>query len=230
MKDPSDQGYGSSSTLCDYVLRHQLQEAAPGSIVDFGAGGGKIGRLVRDTLGGTCRLEAVEGYAPAAQHLAQRGVYDRVHHALIQEWPQGHLLERYDMAIFGDAMEHLTPRQVRRVVRQCLGMFKEVVIVVPLCDLTQGPIYDNPLEIHRTYITAGFFDRYLPMETHIIHGDRWTIMNVRLSADPPGRRRPGVFSRAYHAGVLALQFFGSAQPVTYFFRRASRKARRWFRG
>jgi hypothetical protein len=225
MRNPGEEIHGTSSTECDFVFRHQLQELAPRSVIDFGAGGGKTGRLVREILGRSCRLEAVEGFAPTARFLAESGIYDAVHQTLIQEWLKDHAIERHDLAIFGDVLEHLAPREVHRVLRRCLGMFQEVIVAAPLCDLSQGPLYGNPLEVHKTYITAGFFDRYRPIEKHIVHGDEWTIMNVRISARPLPRLRHGVLHRAYHASVLLLQTFGTAQPLVSFVRRAYRKTR-----
>jgi hypothetical protein len=227
MHNPCDEVHGTSSALCDYILQHQLQETAPASIVDFGAGGGKIGRLVRETLSPSCRLEAVEGYAPSARLLAQLGVYNVVHHELIQEWLKSRAGDRYDLAIFGDVLEHLAPRELHRVLGTCVGIFKEIIIVVPLCDLFQGPLHGNPLEAHRTYVTPGFFDRYRPIEKHIVHGDEWTIMNVRMSVCPFPQLHRGAVQRAGHACVVVLQSFGTAQPLVYFLRRAFRRARIW---
>ena len=45
MSQSTELPYGTSASLCDYVLIHQLAEMQPSHIVDFGAGGGKNGRL-----------------------------------------------------------------------------------------------------------------------------------------------------------------------------------------
>lgn len=43
--------YGFSTWLCDYIVQHQVAVLKPREVVDFGAGAGKNGRLVRGALG-----------------------------------------------------------------------------------------------------------------------------------------------------------------------------------
>ena len=54
-------------------------------MVDFGAGGGKNCRLVREVMGTQCRVTAVEGYEPTVQTLIEQGDYDTVRHSLIPD-------------------------------------------------------------------------------------------------------------------------------------------------
>ena len=179
-KDSQPQQYGNSIGVLDYVFRQQASTIKPRTVVDFGAGGGKKGRLLREVLGKSARLIAIEGCAATAQMLRGQDVYDEVHCELLQTWILG-AAERYDLATFGDVLEHLTPREVHRVIRQAQRQFSEIILTVPLGDVTQGEIYGNPLEVHRTCITGGFFDRYKPVEKHIAVGESWTIMNVRIA-------------------------------------------------
>ena len=44
-----EQTAGISATYLDYVIEDQLKRITPKTVVDFGAGAGKIGRLVRHT-------------------------------------------------------------------------------------------------------------------------------------------------------------------------------------
>ncbi len=65
MTDNTNQSgeYGMSTTACDYIVAHQLLELQPTRIVDFGAGAGagKYGQLIRQTLGREVLVTAVEG-------------------------------------------------------------------------------------------------------------------------------------------------------------------------
>jgi hypothetical protein len=45
MHDAASRRYGTSQTVLDYVLKDQIARFRPTSVVDFGAGGGKNGRL-----------------------------------------------------------------------------------------------------------------------------------------------------------------------------------------
>jgi hypothetical protein len=131
---------GSSASLCDDVLRLQLRQLAPARVVDFGAGAGKNGRIVREVLGSGSHLVAVEGFERTAAILSAQGPYDEVHHSLLQTW-----IERYDghsdLAVFGDVLEHLSRNEIHRVLRTCLRKFDHVIVVVPLHDIFQDDEY-----------------------------------------------------------------------------------------
>jgi hypothetical protein len=81
----SEAQFGASAWVCDFVLENQLQKLNPVSVVDFGAGGGKNGKIVRKVLQ-HCKLIAVEGYEPAAKALAAGPIYDTAVHSLLQDW------------------------------------------------------------------------------------------------------------------------------------------------
>jgi hypothetical protein len=205
----SSQQLGSSVAICDFVIEEQLRKLAPKSVVDFGAGAGKNGIIVRRIVP-ECELVAVEGYEPAVQSLRTGGVYNKVHHALLQEWVADGS-DRFSLAIFGDVIEHLTPRQIHSVLSICLKRFDHIIIVVPLHDIFQDDSYGNELEIHRAYITESFFDRYMPIEKHIVEGG-YTIMNVRI--DSSRERAPLVRSipwKIFHCFMLVLQPLGLAR-------------------
>jgi hypothetical protein len=211
---------GSSVEICDYVLRHQIAQLEPRSIVDFGAGAGKNGRIAREILGNAVRLVAVEGFEPTARMLEAGGPYDEVRHILIEDWiardPDG----RYDLAIFGDVLEHLAPSEIRRVMKICLRRFATIIVVIPLHNIYQDEAYGNRLEIHRAYITSGFFDRYRPVEKHIVRGDGWTIMNVCVHADigsPRLHRRAA--ECVFHVTMIVLQPLGLARPLVTFIKK-----------
>jgi Methyltransferase domain len=204
---------GRSASLCDFELLHQLETLQPKSVVDFGAGGGKNGRLIRQVLGKQCRIIAVEGFEPTVRHLRQLGEpYDEVHHALLQEWLASSS-EHYDLAVFGDVLEHVPPRTVHAVIERALERFSNVIVVAPLHDLFQDDKDGNTLEIHRTYMTRGFFDRYRPLEQHVIYGSSYAIMNVLLARRRPTPLVKRTAQRVFHTTMLGLQPFGLARPL-----------------
>jgi hypothetical protein len=214
--------YGSSASFCDYILMHQLTEIKPRQIVDFGAGGGKIGKIVRQVLDENVRLIAVEGCEKTVRMLCSQGVYDEVNHTLIQKWDFEDST-KYDMAVFGDVLEHLTPGEIHAVIRRSIKKFRHIIVICPLHEIFQKEIYGNPLEIHRTYVTSAFFDRYNPIEKHIVRGIdgiEWTIMDVRIvSADKaaPIYRRVSWF--VFHNTILILQPLGLARPFVNMLKR-----------
>jgi hypothetical protein len=204
---------GASTWLCDYIVKQQLASLRPTEVVDFGAGAGKNGRIVRSVLGTNCKLIGVEGFERSASLLREQGIYDRVDTSLLQEWV-GRDSGRYSLAIFGDVIEHLNAREIHRVVGRCLERFTYVIIVVPLYDIFQDDAYGNPLEVHKSYITSGFFDRYKPVEKHIIESAEFTMMNLLLWVN---REKKPLYRRflwgMFHIAMLILQPVGLARPT-----------------
>lgn len=205
--------FGLSEYICDFALVEQLRKLKPTSVVDFGAGHGKNGEIVRKILGSACTLVAVEGFKPAADALMAGAVYDRVACSLLQDWLDTDT-QTYSVAIFGDVIEHLTPREVRRCMKLCMRKFDHIIVVAPLHDIFQDGAYGNELERHKTYITAGFFDRYCPIQRHVIDGTDYTIMNVLIQTRRP--KKPLAVRavwQAFHMAMLALQPLGLARPA-----------------
>jgi hypothetical protein len=203
---------GSSVSNCDYVVKEQIREIQPQIVVDFGAGGGKNCKLVREIMGTSSYIMAVEGNKIAADILCDSDFYDLVYNELIEDWVEKNNKE-VDLAIFGDVLEHLNHRVIRRVLQKTLRHFKYIIIVVPLYDIFQDDSYGNPLEIHRTYITETYFDCYSPKEKHIIIGSGYTIMNLLLSGN--SREMQTIWKklakRILHYTILTLQPLGLAR-------------------
>jgi hypothetical protein len=217
--------YGSSATVLDYVVRHQIVEEQPKTVVDFGAGAGKDGTIVREALGRNVRVTAIDGFEATARMLAASGPYDDVRHMRIDDWIRADS-GRYDLAIFGDVLEHLTPRQIHQTLRACTTRFKAVIVVCPLHDIFQESCYGNALEVHRSYITSDFFDRYRPVEKHIVVGSDWTIMNVLIR---PGQQVSRWYRRwcgsLFHASMRLLQPIGLARPFVDLLKRYLKRYR-----
>jgi len=160
----------------------------------------------------------VEGCASTVKALEAAKLYHSVKCELLQDWLErdpGH----YSVAIFGDVIEHITPREVRHCMKLAMEKFDHIIIVAPLHDIFQdGATYAdgvyNELEKHKTYITEGFFDRYSPVSKHIVVGEEYTIMNVLIQTRRP--KKPLVKRAAwntFHLAMLTLQPIGLARPT-----------------
>jgi len=218
-KDIHKQKYGTSATYCDDTFRNQIAGIKPKQIVDFGAGSGKIGGICREVLGTGVRLIAVEGDKKTADMLSEKHAYDVVYHNLVQDWMDLDT-DKYDTAVFGDVLEHLTPKEIRKVITKCFVKFNQIIIICPVYELFQDVHHDNVLEIHRTYMTPVFFDRYHPVEKHIVRGELWTIMNVLILSETeaePWKRR--VFWYLFDKSMYILQPTGLARPFVSLLKR-----------
>jgi len=211
---------GSSVSICDYILKQQVQDIQPAKVVDFGAGRGKNCIIVREIMGAECFIRAIEGYKKAADFLIEKKVCDKVDALLLEDWIDRNR-EHYDLAIFGDVLEHLPANVIRRVLSRALLYFKYIIITVPLYDIFQDDSYNNLLEIHRAYITPNFFDKFYPKEKHIIKGDGYTIMNILILSDWQQRTplRKKIANYIFHCIILLLQPIGLARPFVTFLKK-----------
>lgn len=227
MSNDSEFVYGFSSPECDYILRHQIGLIQPRSIVDFGAGAGKVGKIAREVLEKNYKIEAVEGNDKTAQMLVREGQYHKVSNNLIQDWIEANS-DHHDLAVFGDVLEHLSTAEINRVMQKSIKIFDHIIIHVPLHEIFQDGGEAIPLETHRSYITANFFDRYRPTEKHIISdmnrpigiGRRWLMMNLYIPCKTPRLSIHRLLSYwLYHFSMVILQKFGIAVPFIKVLRR-----------
>jgi hypothetical protein len=175
-------GGGSIDVLPPFVLR-QIRAIAPATVVDFGAGRGLMGRLCREAVGASAHLTAVEGCAATVAGLQRAEIYDRVAHAYINDWVAGNR-QSFDLAIYGDVLEHLTRRQAFAALGGTLQFARNVIVNVPLRNLHQDGVEANPLEEHKAYFTEQcFLRRYVMQELHVINAGSaatapgWEMMN-----------------------------------------------------
>ena len=212
----SDQKLGGSSSQADWIMKYQIKTLNPKSIVDFGAGRGKNCRIAREVLGTNVHITAVEGYKIAADLLLESTLCNHVENVLLERWVDNND-KKYDLAIFGDVLEHLKPRLIRDVINKSLRIFRHIIIVVPLHDIFQRDSYGNELENHKAYIRANFFDKYSPKEKHITYGSHYgtgyDIMNILLSSEFTDTRKlyKRILKRVRHYILTILQRVGLAR-------------------
>jgi len=209
---------GDSAYYGDYILKYQLNNVRPSTVVDFGAGGGKIGRFAKQILSEKVEITAVEGCEGACQIILRDKLYNHVCFSLIQEWIYRDR-KNYDLAVFGDVLEHLKPKEIHTVIRKCLNKFRHIIVVCPLYDIFQDEHYGNPLEAHLTYITENFFDEYNIAEKHVIKGRNYTIMNILIISGESVPLYRKIAWNLFHYMVLVLQPLGVAKWWVDFLKR-----------
>lgn len=110
---------------------HQLRQVPPGSrVLEFGCATGYVARYLKERRG--CRVtgvDVVEAYARRAAEHCERvvvGDLDRL------DFAAEFGAERYDVALFGDVLEHLVaPARVLTATRELLAPGGRVVATVP---------------------------------------------------------------------------------------------------
>lgn len=139
--------YGKAN-ICAWIRREFPIDA---TILDVGACDGKWKALLPEYT----NMDAVEVFEP---NLKRLGAYRNVFHADIRGFEYGN----YDLIIFGDIVEHLTPEQAKAMLDYAKPRCKDMVIAVPFL-YRQGAIYGNPYEVHiQDDLTEELFDKRYP--------------------------------------------------------------------
>lgn len=173
---------GTSDDIVAGYVRDQIRMIRPKSVVDFGAGRGKMGMLCRDLWGDDVTLTAIEGCTQTVALLERSRIYNQVHEGLLQDWIDRNSAP-FDLAIFGDVLEHLTRKQSLHALNTMLKYASNIIVNIPLRNLHQDGHDDNPLEAHLAYFTERCFDsRFIVREKHVASPSLgYTKMNIWIT-------------------------------------------------
>jgi hypothetical protein len=146
---------GGSWGLTDELARLKIENINPATIVDFGAGLGKYGFMIRDIFGKRKTI-AIEVFKDSVEWLREQYLYDEVVEIDLVDWFDG---KKYDLGIFGDVLEHLYYKDILLVLKnqKKAEIFKYIMIVVPLDDCPQDECGGNEAEIHKAVIDEDTF-------------------------------------------------------------------------
>ena len=121
-------------------------------ILDVGACDGKW----RGLLGEYPNMDACEIYAPNVHRI--NGMYRAVYWSDICDFQYAH----YDLAIFGDVIEHLSIPRAQAVLEYAKQHASTIIVGVPFL-YHQGPLYGNDHERHiQDDLTADLFEQRYP--------------------------------------------------------------------
>lgn len=137
-----------------YILdlaRNKYKRLSPSSsfrVLDVGACDGKWADLIQGAAVyqkklPAIRMDAVEAWMPNANQIVHK--YDHVYAAEMQHFT--YRKGAYDLALFGDVIEHMTVPDAQKVLLDALDRCKEVIVGVPF-QYPQGRLYGNPYEVH----------------------------------------------------------------------------------
>jgi hypothetical protein len=147
---PTSYDYGKAE-VCAWI---RARFPRTSTILDVGAGDGKWRRLLREYE----TMDAVEIFTPTA--MALRALpYRHVYNADIRRFEY----ERYDLIIFGDVIEHLSPQDAQAVLAYAAKRCRDMVVAVPWL-YAQGPVDGNVHETHlQPDLTPEIFAERYPM-------------------------------------------------------------------
>ena len=138
--------YGKREVV-EWIRQHFLPDAV---ILDVGACDGKWRRLLPEYT-----MDAVEIFEPYARKLTgYRNVFITDITALNYDW--------YDLIIFGDIVEHMTPKRAKAMLEYAKPRCADMIIAVPW-EYKQGIVDGNKWQAHiQDDLTPELFAKRFP--------------------------------------------------------------------
>ena len=142
--------YGKDE-VCAWIRDHFNTKS---TILDMGACDGKWRYLLYDYP----KMDGVEIFGPSYRNLEKLRLYRYLYfqdaRAIRYNW--------YDLVIFGDIIEHMSPKDAKNMLDYAYDHCRDMIIAVPFL-YKQGVIYDNPYEIHiQDDLTPELFEERYP--------------------------------------------------------------------
>ena len=135
-----------SFVVFDSLARQLIEWIAPQRAIDFGAGAGKFGRLLKAAAPG-CRRIAIEPEASYVERFGLPALYDEVHVQTAAQWQAAQLDGRCDLAILGDCIEHM-PKSVGLDLLNALAYRAAYILVIAPEFIVQGSVDGVDSEAH----------------------------------------------------------------------------------
>lgn len=142
--------YGKDE-VCKWIRKNFNPDS---TILDMGACDGKWRKLLYEYP----KVDGVEIFNKNYAYLKAAGIYRNLYfhdaRTLQYRW--------YDLVIFGDIIEHMTPSDARGMLDYAKPRCRDMIIAVPFL-YKQGAIYGNPYEVHvQDDLTPELFEERYP--------------------------------------------------------------------
>ncbi|MFH1691145.1 MAG: radical SAM protein [Candidatus Omnitrophota bacterium] len=175
---------GTSRDLLDDFVQQAIKKIAPRTVIDFGAGKGKYGFLLRSSLSERFFIAAVEIYKPLYKILSEIKIYNSVSHCDLLKWLKNNK-KIYDVAIFGDVLEHLDKEKIKLALKMACTQFKFLIIIAPLNDSSQDEIIGgNKYSIHKSRLLENDFNNFHILKKDIKSQDNYYKIGIIIKGKP----------------------------------------------
>jgi SAM-dependent methyltransferase len=143
-KMPSSSNVGKSEILA-YLEGYFRGDKKSPKFLDIGCGQGTYAHLLRSE--GYANIDGVEGCQKYVDEFGLRSKYNKLNVCKVQDFEA---TEHYDVAIFGDVLEHLEVEEAQKVISYFKNIILPGVIIASVpYKLPQDAWGGNELEIHR---------------------------------------------------------------------------------
>lgn len=140
-----------------------LREFSLSSILDIGVGAGGWYDLLSDDHP-NATWHGIEIFPPYVSRFDLEQRYDKIFISDARDIPIKFLLPRYDLAIFGDVIEHMKVSEAVNTVFRF--PWTRALISVPIVEYPQGELEGNPYETHISTWSASEVETHFPVYRH----------------------------------------------------------------
>jgi hypothetical protein len=141
---PASSGGGKPFSIA--MFNRLCSETKIDGVLDVGAGLGVYALVFRPAVPAP-RWTAIEIWAPYVERFALTQRYDTVVVADAR-YVDYDKLPRFDLAIFGDVLEHMTKTDALAAISECLCRCRFVLVSLPIVYCPQEAYDGNPYEAH----------------------------------------------------------------------------------
>jgi len=155
-------------------IKKTVARLAPKTILDIGAGAGTYSKLLRTNEHWT----ALEVWAPYIEKFNLKNLYDEIIIEDVRNWTP----KKYDVAIAGDVLEHMSAQESQGVLIKLRKNIDFTFVSVPFGTNPQGEVEGNPYEAHveEYWNHEKMLLNFGPPLMYIIEDGDWCTMGVYL--------------------------------------------------
>jgi len=148
------------------IIVNRILSTPESVVIDFGAGEGKWGKLLK---GKVSRLDGVEVWKPYIDKYKLSNFYDNLYQIDMRDFD---FPVKYDTAILGDVLEHVTSEHAITFLARLKEKVNRIFLTIPVTVCIQdGNAIGNPYETHHYHWT----DRELRFDHN------FTLLNVSVN-------------------------------------------------
>ena len=124
--------------------QQKIIELNPKTVLDVGAGQGTYLNLIREGMGSSVLVNAVEVWQPYIDEFNLINRYDRLFAMDVRDMVDF----KYDLVILGDILEHMSESDAVSLWEKISKDAKYAMISIPIIHYHQDAINGNPYEVH----------------------------------------------------------------------------------
>jgi len=125
-------------------IMNEILQINPKTVLDVGVGKGDYLNLIRQHIGKSVKVDAIEVWQPYVDFYYLKKRYDEVFVEDVRKFEDFN----YDLVIFGDVLEHMSEEEALEVWDKASKQAKYLVLSIPIIPSPQHDVNSNPYEVH----------------------------------------------------------------------------------